>query len=93
VTPGGRVRWVNKGKRVHNVNDFAGSWGSRAIRPGQSFTFKLPGSLNYYYYCSHHPLEMSGSIIVRPAPPDGGPKQGGGYQGQGQGSNGNPYNR
>jgi plastocyanin len=66
VTPGGAVRWVNKGRHAHTVTDYAGHWGSKEIRPGQSYTFTLPTALNHHYYCSHHPLEMNGSIVVRP---------------------------
>jgi len=78
VTPGGKVRWTNKGKHLHTVRGFAGDWGSKDIKPGKSYTFTLPEALNHHYYCTYHPLEMTGYIVVRPPlpmPP----------QGQGQG--------
>jgi plastocyanin len=80
VTPGATVHWINKGKRTHNVRGFEGGWGSKEIPPGKSYSFTLPKALNYHYYCTHHPLEMSGTIVVRPPVPL--PPQ---PQGQGQG--------
>jgi plastocyanin len=78
LTPGGTVHWTNLGRHLHTVTDYAGNWGSGEIRPGDSYTFTPPVALNHYFYCRHHPLEMNGSIVVRPPQP--GPPQGaGGY--------------
>jgi plastocyanin len=82
VTPGGTVRWINKGKHVHTVRGLAGHWGSKDLQPGMSYTYTLPECLNYSYYCSYHPLEMNGSIVVRPALPRR-PQGQGGYTNSG----------
>jgi len=77
VTPGGTVRWINKGKHNHTVTGFSGGWGSKDIRPGKTYTLTLKDALNHHYYCSHHRLEMNGTIVVRQAQPGAPP---GGYQ-------------
>ncbi len=68
VTPGGSVRWINQGKRVHTVTGYARGFNSGDLNPGDTYTFKLPRDLNYFYYCRHHRLQMNGAIVVRNAP-------------------------
>jgi plastocyanin len=43
-----------------------GVWDSGILQKGQSFscTFNTPGT--YEYLCSVHPIQMRGTVIVRP---------------------------
>ena len=58
---GERVNWENSGEQIHNVK--GKGFFSRAIDPGQSysFTFRKPGT--YDYVCTLHP-QMRGTIVV-----------------------------
>jgi len=42
VDPGDRVMWVNLGRNPHNVLASDGSWGSRILQPGDSFSVVFP---------------------------------------------------
>jgi plastocyanin len=80
VTPGATIKWVNHGNHAHTVTDLAGTWTSKDLLPGGSYTHKLTHALHHYYYCRHHRLTMSGTIHVQardaitgpPAPPSKG---------------------
>jgi plastocyanin len=67
VTPGGTVRWTNRGSHKHTVTDLAGTRDSGDIAPGGSYTLTITRPLTHYYYCRHHRLTMSGTIVVREA--------------------------
>ncbi|MCC6419901.1 MAG: hypothetical protein IT429_16830 [Gemmataceae bacterium] len=65
VTPGGTVRWINRGRHKHTVTALAGKPDSGDIPPGGAYTLKVTKPLNHEYYCRHHRLTMSGTIVVR----------------------------
>ena len=68
IQPGTTVKWVNKGRNLHNVVPNKGSqFGTDSLPSGKSysFTFKTPGV--YGYYCSFHGAPgsgMAGTITV-----------------------------
>jgi plastocyanin len=68
VTPGGVIRWINQGQHAHTVTGYTRGFDSGDINPGDTYTYRLPRALNYFYYCRHHRLEMNGVIVVRAAP-------------------------
>jgi plastocyanin len=65
VLPGGTIRWVNLGRHKHTVTGLTGGWGSGDISPEATFTFRPSRDLNHFYYCRHHRLQMTGTILVR----------------------------
>jgi len=71
IDPGTTVKWVNKGRNLHNVLPNKGHlFGTDSLASGKSysFTFKDPG--DYPYYCSFHGAPnsgMAGSVTVRGA--------------------------
>ncbi len=55
VKPGTTVRWVNEGRNRHNVTPDSGKkFGSRKLRPGQSYAFHFEGAGDFAYYCTLH---------------------------------------
>jgi plastocyanin len=62
VKVGDAVTWTNTGQTTHTVK--GPGFFSKAITPGQgySFTFKNPGT--YRYICTLHPTLMRGTIVV-----------------------------
>ena len=64
VPAGSAVTWTNNDDIPHAIRAVDGSFHSRALDTGDSysFTFAKPGT--YAYFCSIHP-KMVGKIIVR----------------------------
>lgn len=64
ISPGTQVTWTNKDDVPHTVTSVDKRFKSQALDTDEkfSFTFKNPGS--YEYFCSVHP-KMIGKIIVR----------------------------
>jgi plastocyanin len=62
VEPGDRVMWVNHGRHPHNVLASDGSWGSRILQPGDSFSVVFPKVGRFGYYCSLHGVPGHGMI-------------------------------
>jgi len=65
VAPGATIRWTNKGLHRHTVTDLTGLWTSPELAPNDSWSFTLRHPLNHYYYCRHHRLTMSATIVVK----------------------------
>jgi plastocyanin len=68
VRAGTNVRWVNTGQQIHTIKQLPGSrekFFSRALDAGQAYShrFSRPGS--YPYFCTLHPQQMRGTIVVR----------------------------
>jgi plastocyanin len=66
IHAGDSVVWTNKDDRDHTVIAQDGSFGSPAIRRGETFTFQFDKAGKYDYGCKLHP-RMKGTIIVLPA--------------------------
>jgi plastocyanin len=71
IAPGDQVRWVNNGAMDHNARSGTdpvedGAWGSPDVAPGSSWSMTFTTSGTYDYFCSLHPLLMSGTVIVAP---------------------------
>lgn len=64
VAPGTTVTWTNNDAVAHTVTADNGSFDSKVIAPGQSFsyTFAAPGSVSYH--CAIHPM-MKGTVMVQ----------------------------
>lgn len=67
IEPGDRVTWVSRGRNPHNVIANDGSFSSRTLLAGDSFTqtFVKPGV--FPYYCSFHGspgVGMVGVVLV-----------------------------
>ena len=66
VAPGTAVTWVNEDSVAHTVTADDGSFDSKYINPGSSWShaFDKPGK--YPYYCTLHGKEtMSGAVEVK----------------------------
>jgi plastocyanin len=65
VPAGATVQWTNHGHHRHTVTAEAGQWDSGEVGPGgvYRYTFTRPGM--YPYFCTFHPAEMRGAIVVK----------------------------
>jgi plastocyanin len=75
IDPGTRVKWVNKGRNLHNVLPNKGKlFGTQSLPSGKSYSFTFENPGKYAYYCSFHGgpnSGMFGTITVRGAPAGG----------------------
>jgi plastocyanin len=64
VDTGTTVTWQNQGNASHTVTADDGSFDSKTLQPGQSFshTFESPETVTYH--CEIHPRMMTGSVTV-----------------------------
>jgi len=65
IQAGESVTWTNHdGLIIHTTTSDTDLWDSGDLADGQSFshTFDTPG--RYDYHCMHHPLLMTGIVIV-----------------------------
>ena len=60
---GDPVRWENEGEQIHNVK--GKGFFSRAMNPGDTYTFAFEKSGTYEYTCTLHPTQMNGTVVVR----------------------------
>jgi plastocyanin len=63
VNLGAKVIWINKDFGIHTVTENQGLFGSKDLRPDQTFEYTFENAGTYDYYCKLHP-EMVGKIIV-----------------------------
>jgi plastocyanin len=63
VAAGTTVTWTNTGQEKHTATADDGTFDSKNLQPGESFsyTFDTPGT--YAYHCEIHP-QMTGTIVV-----------------------------
>jgi len=63
VAPGTTVTWTQQDEDSHTVTADDGSFTSKALTTGQTYThtFSAPGT--YHYHCSIHPF-MHGTVVV-----------------------------
>ncbi len=70
VVLGTTVTWTNRDIVPHNVTlspvviSSSDNWESRLLYPGQSFSYTFTSRGTFPYYCSEHPFEMIGTVIV-----------------------------
>ncbi len=64
---GTKVVWTNQDKVAHTVTARDGSWGSQAIKPGESYSFTFTKEGVYYYFCEEHPWMWGRVIVGNPA--------------------------
>lgn len=63
INKGDKVMWVNMDFGIHTVTDNQGSFGSKDLRPDQTFEYIFNSIGTYDYHCRLHP-DMTGKIIV-----------------------------
>jgi plastocyanin len=65
VSPGTTVTWRNVGAKPHDVASVNNEWRPEPVGPGGTWrwTFNAPGT--YSIFCTFHPVEMRGDVIVR----------------------------
>ncbi|MGD9533824.1 MAG: cupredoxin domain-containing protein [Candidatus Nitrosocosmicus sp.] len=63
INMGDRVIWVNKDFGIYTVTENQGLFGSKDLRPDQTFEYTFENTGTYEYHCKLHP-EMVGKIIV-----------------------------
>ena len=56
-----RVEWENTGEQIHNVK--GDGFFSRAMNPGERYSFRFRKADSYDYLCTLHP-QMKGTIVV-----------------------------
>lgn len=65
VPAGTTVTWVNKGGDWHSVSAYDGSFESRKLAFGETFSVRLDTPGLYQYICKHHGLQgMMGRVVV-----------------------------
>ena len=65
VLAGTTVIWVNKGGNWHSVAAFDGSFESKKLANGESFSVLLDTPGLYQYICKHHGMQgMMGRVVV-----------------------------
>ena len=64
VPVGGTVSWTNNDDIPHTVRAVDGSFHSKALDTGDSFSFTFAKPGVYSYFCSIHP-KMLGKIVVK----------------------------
>jgi plastocyanin len=73
IEPGDSVRWVNRGRNPHNVVATDGTFRSKILQTGDSFTVTFPKVGRFDFFCSLHGSPhagMSGGVYVGVAPED-----------------------
>lgn len=63
VKVGDTVTWINRDPFPHTATADRGQFDSRAIEPGQSWTFTLKKAGSLSYGCTYHPT-MKGTLRV-----------------------------
>lgn len=66
ITAGASVTWKNLDDDPHTVTATDGSFDSKGLAQGDTFTFRFTKAGKYTYYCKVHPM-MRGTIIVKEA--------------------------
>jgi plastocyanin len=64
IRPGESVVWTNRDPFPHTVTATAGTFDSKEIQPGESWTYKAPKKGELTYVCTLH-LTMKGTLRVR----------------------------
>ncbi|HEX6551683.1 MAG TPA: plastocyanin/azurin family copper-binding protein [Ktedonobacteraceae bacterium] len=70
VVFGTTVTWTNQDTVPHTVIlspvviSSSDNWESGLLSPGQSFSYTFTSRGTFKYYCSQHPSEMIGTVIV-----------------------------
>jgi plastocyanin len=64
IMPGESVVWINRDPFPHTVTASAGTFDSKEIQPGRSWTYKAPKTGDLTYVCTLHPT-MKGTLRVR----------------------------
>lgn len=62
ISPGDRIRWVNRGEVVHTTTSRTGLW-HRSLAPGETYTRTFRKAGTYRYYCTLH-SGQTGRIVV-----------------------------
>jgi len=66
IRAGESVTWTNSDRMPHTVTANDGSFSSKALNPGDTFTQKFDKPGKYTYYCQYHPM-MKAEVIVTEA--------------------------
>ena len=64
IGPRESVVWINHDPFPHTVTATAGSFDSKEIQPGESWTYKAPKKGEVTYVCTLHPT-MKGTLRVK----------------------------
>jgi plastocyanin len=64
VNVGDTVMWVNKDPFPHTVTSDTGSFDSKELEPGASWTYTAVTRGDFAYFCKFHP-NMKGTLRVR----------------------------
>ncbi|HEV2038009.1 MAG TPA: cupredoxin family copper-binding protein [Candidatus Eremiobacteraceae bacterium] len=64
VARGSTVQWKNLDGDPHTVTAVNGSFDSKGLAHGDTFTFRFTKPGKYAYYCKVHPM-MRGTVIVK----------------------------
>lgn len=64
VDKGQQITFVNRDDDPHTVTAIDGSFDSKGLAGGDSFSYKFTKSGTFNYYCKVHPF-MKGTVVVR----------------------------
>jgi plastocyanin len=65
IKAGQSITWTNKDSVVHTVTADDGSWASKELANGDTYTQTFTTAGTYNYHCAAHPY-MTGTVIVEP---------------------------
>jgi plastocyanin len=64
ISAGQTVTWTNQGQTTHNVK--GSGFFSKALDPGQKYSFRFSKPGRFPYLCTLHPTQMRGTVVVKP---------------------------
>ena len=64
ISVGTAVTWENKASTSHTSNSDEALWGSGTLAEGDEFSFLFEEAGTFPYFCTFHPDQMKGTIVV-----------------------------
>ncbi len=66
ITTGTTVTWTNNDTASHTVAGDDGSWGSKSLAKGDTFSFTFTQAGTFSYHCGVHPSMKATITVVAP---------------------------
>jgi plastocyanin len=66
IPSGTTVTWTNNDSASHNVTGDDGSWGSKSLATGGTFSYTFTKAGTFSYHCGVHPSMIASITVVAP---------------------------